>query len=80
MSRSKRKTPIIGMTCLSSKSIIQKSFRSKENRAKRKKVKQCLSNEQYDSLPHEKEYGNEWSSPRDGKQYLDDKNSKWMRK
>ena len=58
----------------------QKKFRSSENKAKRTKVKQVLSVKEYDSMPHEKEYGNEWSSPRDGKQYWIKHDKKWMRK
>ena len=63
----------------------QKQFRSKENRAKRKKVKQILNSNSKSDLPNEKEYGNEWASPRDGKQWfgrLQDKNyyKKLMRK
>lgn len=77
MSRSKRKTPIIGMTARSSKPSAQKKFRSQEHRAERKKVKQLLHTAQ-ELLPHPKEYGNEWSSPRDGKMYC--KFGFWQRK
>lgn len=81
MSNSYRKTPILGITCLSSRASIQKKYRSQENRAKRRKVKVCISLLKYDSIPHEKEYGNEWSSPRDGKQYIGRNcEDKWMRK
>jgi hypothetical protein len=79
MSRSYRKTPIIGMTTCSSKPSAQKKFRTQENQAKRKKIKQLLHQGQ-ELLPHEKEYGNEWASPRDGKQYLTDDKEYWMRK
>ncbi len=58
----------------------QAKFRSQENRAKRRKVNVLIHQEDYDKLPDEKEYGNEWASPRDGKQWLTDKDSKWMRK
>lgn len=74
MSRSYRKIPIFGIT--SSKN--QKDFRSQENRAKRREVKIRLQLEQ--ELPHEKEYGNEWSSPRDGKCYWANCDKKSMRK
>lgn len=65
MARSYKKNPFGGHTSSSG----QKAFRSQENRAKRSKVRQQLKTEQYDSLPDEKEYGNEWVSPRDGKVY-----------
>lgn len=82
MSRSYQHTPIMGMA--GHKGPAQKRFRSQENRAKRRKVNQNLQTEQYDSLPHEKEYGNEWASPRDGTQYYglsDEENiTKWMRR
>lgn len=62
MSRSKRKTPIQGITnCRSNK-----RFKKHEHGAERSKVK-CLLKQDREDLPHPKEYGNEWNSPRDGK-------------
>lgn len=65
----------------------QKAFRSQENRRKRRKIKTLLLCEEYELLPTEKDYGNEWSSPRDGKQYWNNPDQwnlpgweKWMRK
>lgn len=76
MSRSHKKNPGGGWGCNTEGQ--QKKYRSQENRAKRRKVKVVLLlNEE---MPHEKEYGNEWSSPRDGKQYWLNHNAKWMRK
>lgn len=75
MSRSKKYTQI----CSNTTSTGQKLFKMKQNRAKRKNVKTRLAIGNYD-MPHEKEYGNEWASPRDGKHYLNDVNSKWIRK
>ncbi len=72
MSRSHKKRPFYGLA--GSRTGIQKWFRSSENRAKRKKVRQILTKALlgYDVImPHEKEYGNEWASPRDGKVRLD---------
>lgn len=66
MSRSVKKIPISGCAASST----NKPYRSQENRAKRHWVKQLLIMQQYDSMPHDKEYGNEWSSPRDGKMYF----------
>ncbi len=73
MSRSRRKTPISGLTTVGS----NKSFKLDEHRAERCKVRVAVR--VGDELPHPKEYGNEWKSPRDGKQLIDPK-SKWMRK
>lgn len=42
----------------------------KESRAKRRKIKVKLVQEDYANLPHDKEYGNEWASPRDGKHWV----------
>lgn len=47
-------------------------YKQQENRAKRHRVKQLLIMQQYDNMPHCKEYGNEWSSPRDGLCYFGD--------
>ncbi len=64
MSRSLRKNGTGGSVFLNPGT--QKNFRSKENRAKRRKVNVLLDTCQYEHFPTEKEYGNEWSSPRDG--------------
>lgn len=75
MSRSYRKTPFFSHCSAHS----QKEYRSDENRAKRRAIHrllhECLDSSIYDEekferyLPDEKTYGNEWSSPRDGKSY-----------
>ena len=98
MSRSKKKSPFTGMTCSSKKAGRQRHFRSQENRAKRRYVNKTISgmintgsNDQFTDhygdmmFPHEKQYGNEWASPRDGKCYFgEDKHlpefKKYMRK
>jgi hypothetical protein len=67
MSRSKRKNPIFNFCNVSPGA--QQLYRSKENRALRKKVKQLLQVNPEAELPHNKEYGNPWSSPADGKGY-----------
>jgi hypothetical protein len=67
MSKSKKHTPI---SSNGSVTHGQKAFRSQENRAKRKKVKQLLKVNHESELPDEKEYGNEWNSPRGGKHWL----------
>lgn len=78
MSRSYRKNPILGMTT----SSVQKQFKQSEHRAERRIVKICLTVEAYEQIPHPKEYGNEWSSPRDSKQYMTSPEAlhKYMRK
>lgn len=58
----------------------QHKFKTKASRAKRRAVTQCLSTGNYDGLPNDRKYGNEWDSPRDGKQYLINPDPKWMRK
>jgi hypothetical protein len=79
MSRSVRKTPIIGIAGDS-----DKSFKKAENKRKRAQVKVALNNAddlENVELPDEKEYGDPWASNKDGKQYLGwDTNPKWMRK
>lgn len=68
MSRSIRHTPIISYHGYRS----NKWFRHSENKAKRCRVKQQLHVGDYEDLPHDKEYGNEWDSPRDGKCWVGD--------
>lgn len=72
MSRSKRKVPKISITCIGTTPGVQHSYKKQESRAKRKKIKMLMKVGKYDTLPHDKEYGNPWSSPADGKQYFDD--------
>src|ERR1700685_3324666 len=77
MSRSRRKTAIIGMTSATS----DKPFKVDEHRAERHAVravvKRSLDND--DKASFSKVYGDPWKSPKDGKQMVDP-NSKWMRK
>lgn len=86
MSRSIKKTPILSFCGTKA----QKKFKVSEHQAERTNVKIKLAVAQYDSLPHPKEYGNEWASPRDGKVYHKKSDyqdgdwaedyKKWMRK
>lgn len=91
MGKSYKKTPYLGI-CSSSG---QKKFRTQEHQAERSKVKTCLQklalNDSIvqDMIPHPKEYGNEWASPRDGKMWhghlkydpkWKEEFKKWMRK
>ncbi len=64
MSRSYKKYPGGGL----GSSKHQKQYKQAEHRAERSKIKSTLLVGK-EILPHPKEYGNEWSSPRDGKQY-----------
>ena len=75
MSRSFKKHPGGGFA--SSKG--QKKYKQSEHRAERSKIHQLLKL-LFEDLPHPKEYGNEWASPRDGKQYWLNPDDKWMRK
>jgi hypothetical protein len=69
MSRSRRHTPISAVTGCES----NKLFKKQEHRRERSKVKMLLHVGFEDwQLPHPKRYGNEWASPRDGKQYFGD--------
>jgi hypothetical protein len=78
MARSYKKSKIFGIA--GRNPGVQKTFRSKENRAKRRLVAMKLSSEDYDMLPDEKEYGNEWASPRDGLCYWENAEDEDMRK
>ena len=69
MSRSYRHTPITGW-CASRCS--NKGFKQQEHRRERRTVKQILTYDYENDLPHPKAYGNEWDSPRDGKGWFGD--------
>ncbi len=75
MSRSKRKTPICGMTSAAS----DKPFKAKAHRNERHAV--AIALRAGGDCPHPKEFGNPWASCKDGKQYLGpDAEARWMRK
>ena len=67
MSRSRKKIPITSWCTV--KAGDMKSYKQQENRRLRRAVKQSLHVGEYEMLPHRKEYGDEWISPRDGKCY-----------
>ncbi len=75
MSRSRRKTNIVGTTCVSSEKFDKRLLHGKL----RSKVRQLLHNEQYDIMPEYNEVLNVWAMGKDGRMLVD-KDSKWMRK
>lgn len=77
MSRSKRKTPIIGLTTARSDKPYKVAEHRKERHAVAAIVKKTADGD--DPLLHRSPYGNPWNAPKDGKQMVDPK-SKWMRK
>ena len=75
MTRSKRKTPRIGITGAAS----EKEFKTKEHRKERIAVKKALAAD--GNMPARQEYGNGWLGPKDGKVGFDpDEDPKAMRK
>jgi len=75
VSRSRRKTPIAGITTAAS----NKAFKVFEHRRERAIVRTALAAGEEDVL-HHKTTGNEWSSPRDGKRWHGNGYPKLMRK
>lgn len=78
MSRSRRKTPIHGMTSASS----EKKDKRLYNRRFRRVSKQALQvSPEQEPLPHLREHSNPWSMDKDGKVRFDQKkHPEWMRK
>lgn len=74
MSRSRRKTPIFGITTAES----DKWFKSHENRRQRRVVK--IEVEMGVSPTAAKAFGNPWSSTKDGKRWWNKASAKDMRK
>lgn len=67
MSRSYRKTPICGITTAAS----DKAFKKAEHKRARRALSACdLAS---DDPPADKQYGNPWGAPKDGKQWIDAK-------
>jgi hypothetical protein len=77
MSRSRRKTPIIGMTT----AISDKPFKVDEHRRERRSARAVLASglDADDRRMHAQKYGDPWKAPKDGKQIVAVE-SKWMRK
>lgn len=80
MSRSFRKTPIISI-CSNKK---QQIFKQREHRAERTLVNKLLrlitlkdSDKIVLNFPHKKRFGNEWTSPRDGKAWHGTISASW---
>ena len=77
MSRSRRKTPRTGNTTAAS----EKDDKRRANRAFRKRIRDILQiNDDPDVLPALQEIASNWQFAKDGKQWLDNPLSKWMRK
>lgn len=71
MSRSRKKTPITGMTGNTS----EKQFKRGVNRKLRRTEKQLMKKGEEETLPiRTREVENIWSGPKDGKQYISKKN------
>ncbi len=81
MGKSYKKTPIMGHASHKG----QKKYKKSAHRAERSVVHSYILTGRYDEIPHPKTYGDEWGSPRDGKQWFGWlKNNlnykKWLRK
>ncbi len=75
MSRSKRRTPIIGYTSAET----EKQDKRRANRALRRKVKVSINQGDFE-LPLLREVSTVWSFDKDGKQYLINPSPQDMRK
>lgn len=74
MARSRRKTPIVGITTAET----EKPFKVAEHRRERRTIKAKLRHD--DDLPDPKAFGDPWDGDKDGKQWLGDRHPKFMRK
>ena len=78
MSRSKKRTPVAGMTSAPSEQEDKRLY----NRRYRHVCKQVLHvNPMCDLLPHLRQYSNPWAMAKDGKKRFDPQEwPKWLRK
>ena len=74
MSRSRRSTPIVGMT----KAESDKAFKAASHRQERAAVRTALSCD--GEPPHHHAFGSSWDSQKDGKQWLGERHPDLMRK
>lgn len=72
MSKSRKKTPIISITTKSS----EKMFKRYANRAYRLAARIAIL--RGDEIPENKLYGDPWTGPKDGKQWVGDSESLWV--
>jgi hypothetical protein len=66
MSRSRKQTPITGMTTAET----DKPFKAQEHRRARRATKIAIAGQQ--DPPHRKAFGSSWDAPKDGKQWRPD--------
>lgn len=77
MSRSRRKNPCAGITTARS----DKPFKVQEHRAERRVARQVVKSSCDDSDPRLfAAYGDPWRAPKDGKQWWDSCDAKFLRK
>ena len=74
MSRSFRKTPVVGVA----KAESDKPFKVREHRRERRVVKAALRTD--DPLPDRRAFGDPWNGDKDGKRFLDAPAPRDMRK
>ena len=74
MTRSIRRTPIVGVTTAET----DKPFKAREHRRERRAVKVALGADE--PLPDRRAFGDPWKGDKDGKQFLDEPDPRDMRK
>jgi hypothetical protein len=74
VSKSRRKTPVFGITTAES----DKEFKRREHKRERTVVRDSLAVGV--DVPHPKQFGNPWASEKDGKRYWHAAEAKDMRK
>lgn len=78
MSRSRKKTPVIGFTCAKS----DKPWKAKAARSFRHAARQGLGRDDADALLPERRWAvvNPWDAPKDGKRWVRGLEARWLRK
>ena len=64
MSRSRKKHPVTGTTLAET----EKKFKQQEHQRERSRIRDALKIDD-EVLPHQKQFGNPWDGPKDGKRY-----------
>lgn len=83
MTRSRRKTPIFGITTAES----EKNFKAQEHQRERSAVRDVINgfivhdpSEEDATIPAPKKFGNPWAGPKDGRRFWKNAKEKDMRK
>lgn len=73
MSRSRKKNMYCSITCCGDRPGVEKAYKRYAHKQLRRAVRMALTSGDFDNMPHDKQFGNPWCGPKDGKWRQDPK-------